>query len=86
MIRDYILQSLISRTKLHDHRADALALLFKITGATFGAFVDPTVVDSCFQLLKNHDNNDKSGWRPELMQVGRFLCPTMLELRRYSRR
>ena len=75
MIRDYILQSLISHPKLHDHQADALAVLFKIAGATFEAYVDPAVVDRCFQLLKNHNYNGNDGtgsWRPELMQVGTF--------------
>ena len=70
MIRDYILQSLISHPKLHDHQADALATLFKIAGATFGAYVDPAIVDRYFQLLKNHNYNDKRGGRPELIQVG----------------
>ena len=72
MIRDYILQSLISHPKLHDHQADALAVLFKIAGATFGAYVDPAVVAHCFQLLKNHDYCEKNYKRPELIQVGMF--------------
>ena len=72
MICDCILQSLISHPKLHDHQADALATLFKIAGATFGAYVEPAIVDRCFQLLKNHTYNDKRGGRPELIQVGTF--------------
>ena len=72
MIRDYILQSLISHPKLHDHQADALATLFKIAGATFGAYVDPAIVDRCFQLLKNHNYKDKGYGRPELIEVGTF--------------
>ena len=35
LIRDYILQSLIHHPKMHDHQAGALAILFKIAGATF---------------------------------------------------
>ena len=70
MIHDYILQSLISHPKLHDHQADALATLFKIAGATFRAYVDPAIVDRYFQLLKNHNYNGKRGGRPELIQVG----------------
>ena len=72
MIRDYILQSLISHKKLHDHQADTLAILFKIAGATFGTYVDPGIVDRCFQLLKNHNYSDKGHGRPELIQVGNF--------------
>ena len=72
MIRDYILQSLISHAKLHDHQADALVILFKIAGATFEAFVDSAVVERCFQLLKNHNYNDKIDGRPGLIQVGNF--------------
>ena len=53
-IRDHILQSLISDKKLYDHQADALVILFKIAGATFEAYADPSVVDRCFDLLKHH--------------------------------
>ena len=72
MIRDYILQSLISHSKLHDHQADALAILFKIAGATFEAYVDPTIVDRCFQLLKNHTYKCVYSERIGLIQVGTF--------------
>ena len=54
VIRHHILQSLISHTKLYDHQADALIILFKLAGATFGAYADPSVVDRCFELLKDH--------------------------------
>ena len=53
-IRNHILQSLTSHQKLYDHQADALAILFKIAGATFEAYTDPSVVDRCFDLLKHH--------------------------------
>jgi len=53
-IRNHILQSLISHPKLYDHQADALIILFKLAGATFGAYADPSVVDRCFELLKGH--------------------------------
>jgi len=53
-IHNHILQSLISHPKLHDHQADALVILFKLAGATFGAYADPFVLDRCFQLLKGH--------------------------------
>ena len=54
-IRDHILQSLISHPKLHDHQADALIILFKLAGATFEAYADPSVVDRCFELLNSHN-------------------------------
>ena len=53
-IRDRILQSLITYPKLYDHQADALIILFKLAGPTFEAYADPSVVDRCFQLLKDH--------------------------------
>ena len=54
VIRNHILQSLISHPKLYDHQADALIILFKIAGATFEAYADPSVIDRCFELLKDH--------------------------------
>ena len=74
VIRDCILQSLISHPKLHDHQADALLILFKIAGATFEAYVDPVVVDRCFQLLKNHRYSGLGEGRPGMIQVGTFFA------------
>lgn len=54
VIRNHILQSLISHPKLYDHQADALIILFKLAGATFEAYAGPSVVDRCFELLKDH--------------------------------
>ena len=54
VIRNHILQSLISHPKLYDHQADALIILFKLAGATFGAYADLSVVDRCFELLRDH--------------------------------
>ena len=53
-IRNHVLQSLISHPKRYDHQVDALIVLFKIAGATLEAYVEPSVVDRCFELLKNH--------------------------------
>ena len=53
-IRNHILQSLISHKILLDHQADALVILFKIAGATFEVYADPSVVDRCFDLLEHH--------------------------------
>jgi len=53
-IRNHILQSLISHPKLHDHQVFMLTIIFKVAGATFEAYADPSVVNRCFELLKNH--------------------------------
>jgi len=53
-IRNHILQSLISHPTLNHHQAYSLIILFKLAGATFEAYADPSVVDRCFELLKNH--------------------------------
>ena len=66
-IRNHILQSLISHPKLYDHQADALIILFKIAGATFEAYADPSVVDRCFELLKNY--YDRNSVKGRLVQV-----------------
>jgi len=52
VIRSHILQSLISQRKPYIYQAFALIILFKLAGATFGAYVDPSVVDLCFEHLK----------------------------------
>ena len=54
-ICNHILQSLISHPKLYDHQADALVILFKLAGATFEAYAEPSVVDRCFQLFQYHE-------------------------------
>jgi len=72
-IRSYILQSLISHPKLYDHQAYALIVFLKLAGATFGAYVDPLVVDRCFELLKIHSATyptDHCGYSPTY--VGRI--------------
>ena len=66
-IRTRILQSLIDHQKLYDHQADALIILFKLAGATFEAHADSSVVDRCFDLLKNHYSHNSVKGR--LVQV-----------------
>ena len=68
-IRNHILQSLIdiSHPKLYDHQADALVILFKLAGATFEAYADPSAVDRCFKLLK--DSYSRGTVRGKLIQV-----------------
>ena len=69
VIRDQILQSLVSRPILHDHQVDALIILFKLAGATFGAYTDPSVVGCCFELLKGLCNRTWNLMKQELIQV-----------------
>ena len=82
-IHNHILQSFISHPKLYDHQADALIILFKLAGATFDAYTDPSVVDRCFELLKGHSytlpypnhtqaHRNYVQQRTELVQVNAF--------------
>ena len=59
-IHNHILQPLICEPlpKLRDYNADVIITLFKIAGATFEAYADPSVVDRCFELLKDHYSRD----------------------------
>jgi len=66
-IRNRILQSFISHPRLYDHQANGLIILFKLAGATFGAYVDTSVVDRCFELLKDHYNHNRT--KRKLVQV-----------------
>ena len=69
-IRNHILQPLVddpSYSKTYDHQADAMIILFKIAGATFKAFVDPPVVDRCFEIFKDHYSHDSV--KGKLVQV-----------------
>ena len=66
-IHNLILQSLISHPKLYDHQADVLIILFKLAGTTFEAYADPSVVNRCFELLKDHYNH--SSVKKELVRV-----------------
>ena len=74
VIRNDILQSLIFEPKLRNHQVDAIIILFKIAGATFEAYADPSVVDRCFKLLKDHYDHDTT--KGKLVQV-RVLSHTM---------
>ena len=62
-VRNHILQSLISHQELYDHQAYALIILFKLAGPTFEAYVDPSVVNRCFELLKKHRIYDPGSGR-----------------------
>ena len=67
VIRNHILQALISPPGMRDHQADALIILFKLAGATFDAYAGPLVVDRCFEWLKSHYSCDAVKWN--LVQV-----------------
>ena len=64
-IRNHILQSLTSHPKLYDHQAFMLIILFKVAGATFEKYGDTSVVDRCFELLRNHRFFDLERHIPE---------------------
>jgi len=49
-VRDRILQSLTLQPT--EYRLNSLIILLKISGATFAAYVDPSVIDRCCDLLK----------------------------------
>jgi len=51
-VRDHIIQSLTLQPAVYPHQLDALMILLKISGATFAAYVDPSVMDRCCDLLK----------------------------------
>ena len=66
-IRNHILQSLIFHLGLYHHQAEALCILFRVAGATFEAYVETSVIDRCFELLKGHRHSDPG--RQNLIQV-----------------
>ena len=51
-VRDHILQSLILQPTVYPHHLNSLMILLKISGATFAAYADPSVMDHCCDLLK----------------------------------
>ena len=78
-IRNHILQSLISHPeKLYYHQADALIVLFKLAGATFKEYVDPSVIDRCFERLK--DRYGSSATWNQVVQARVVSCYGWLQL------
>jgi len=51
-VRDHILQSLAFQPTVDPHQLNSLIILLKISGATFAAYVDSSVMDRCCDLLK----------------------------------
>jgi len=89
-IRNHILQSLVSHPTLHDHQAWALFILFKLAGATFGAYADPSAVDRCFDLLKSHIILDPGRGRSgsgyeELERTRQVRAPRVVNGERWSK-
>lgn len=70
-IRNHILQSLFSHTKMHQHQVTALAILFKLAGATFEAYADPAAINRCFEILNEYPY---SGWGRGLIRVSTFFA------------
>ena len=58
-VRDHILQSLTLQPTVYPHQLNSLMILLKISGATFAAHVDPSVMDRCLDLLGPSNLNNK---------------------------
>ena len=51
-VRDRILQSLTLQPTVLPHQLNSLMILLQISGPAFAAYMDPTVLDRCYDLLK----------------------------------
>ena len=51
-VRDHILQSLAMNPTVYPHQLNSLMILLKISGATFAAYADQSVMDHCCDLVK----------------------------------
>ena len=51
-VRDRILQSLTLQPTVRPHQLNSLIILLKISGPTFVAYMDPSAVDRCYDLLQ----------------------------------
>jgi len=80
VIRNHILQSLISHPKFLDHQADTLIILFKLAGATFEAYAGTSVVDRCFELLKGHSYTSPYAQYPDYYQSHRDYIQRRIDL------
>ena len=85
MIREHILQFLTgpSLPMRYPLQEDALFVLFRIAGATFGTYTDPSVVDHCFELLKGHDFSDCDVCWHQL-KVGKLYKEGLIRLRQVA--
>ena len=67
-VRDRILRSLAFQPDVYPHQLNSLMILLKISGATFAAYVDPSVMDHCCDFLKP-TNISNQEVLPELGEV-----------------
>ena len=74
-IKYHILQSLTFQPTVHSYQLNSLGIFLKISGATFAAHVDPSVMDRCCDILKSADLGD-SYVAAELVKV-RILIQTV---------
>ena len=58
-VRDRILQSFTFQSATCDHHFNSLMILLKISGATFAAYADPSIMDRCCDLLKTGEHGGK---------------------------
>ena len=58
-VRDHILQSLTFQPTVQPHQVNALMILLKISGATFAAYADPSIMDRCCDFLKTGGHEGK---------------------------
>ena len=70
-VRDRILQSLTGTIypTAHPYQLNSLLILLKISGATFAAYADPSVMDHCCDLVKPSN------------VVGQLVLPALAEVR-----
>jgi len=57
-VRDHFLQSLALQPTAYPHQLNSLMILLKISGATFAAYVDPSVMDRCCDLKPSNLKNN----------------------------
>ena len=50
-VRDHLLQSLLPQPTVYVHQLNSLFILLKIAGATFAAYVNPSVISRCFEAF-----------------------------------
>ena len=77
-VRSHILQSLTFRPTTFTYQSNSLAVLLNISGATFAAYVDSSVMDRCCDVLKSV--NPGSSWVADGLAKVRTLILTMRKI------
>ena len=67
-VRDHILQPIIFQPTVHAYHLNSLMILLKISGATLAAYVDPSIMDRCCDLLRS-SKPSKGTILPEFAKV-----------------